>query len=103
MSQYLAPAPGTSIESMMREVHQQLWTLTQRLYGNGQPGEIDLLHTRISTLGHEFDEFRSVHIAKLQSWQDERSGAGSLVRIWVIPLIAVAISLAVAWASIRRS
>lgn len=55
--------------------------IKQRLFGNGQPGELDHLHTRVSSVGNR--------VAKLENW-----------RWWVV---GIAVGLGVALGGTARA
>ena len=44
------PQPGLSIESRLMAVEQILGRIEQRLFGNGQPGEISSIKSRLTDL-----------------------------------------------------
>jgi len=92
MSQYVTPPPSYTDREILLLLHQQLFMLDSKLYGNGNPGEIYLLHERISTLRAEQ--------ALLKSWQLQRSGGSDLLRVWV-PIVIAGAALVIAW--IRHS
>ena len=94
MSQYVAPGANLSDRDVLLLIDQKLFTLIDQLYGNGKPGEIDVIHERITALKTEQSHMRS--------WQDKQSGSSSVVRLWLIPIIAVLISAAAMWASFKR-
>lgn len=89
MSQYIAPGANLSDRDVLLLIDQKLFTLIDQLYGNGKPGEIDVIHERITAMKTEQ--------ATMRSWQDKRSGSASVVRLWLIPIIAIVISVWAAW------
>jgi len=86
MSQYVAPAASLSERDVLLVIDQKRWTLIDQLYGNGKAGEIELMHDRITCLRTE--------VAAVKKWQDERSGASSLVARWG-PILIAALALVV--------
>lgn len=95
MSQYIAPPNTSSVETLIREVHQQQWLMSERLFGNGQPGEIDNLHSRISAIkedGIKYREENRIEISELKLWQAEQGGASAVFRSWLMPIVGLAIA-----------
>ncbi len=89
MSQYVAPAANLTDRDVLLLIDQKLFNLSDQLYGNGKPGEIALIHDRISALKES--------LMLLKSWQDERSGASSMAVRW-LPIAIALSALAISWA-----
>ena len=91
MSQYNPPNPGVTDREILLQVHYSQFMLTERLFGNGQPGEIDTIHGRVS---HVRDS-----VSSLQSWRDKQSGMSATIREWLLPMVAVIVAAWAAWSA----
>lgn len=82
MSQYREPPIGETIENMIRSIHQRQWVLEDRLFGNGQPGEIQIMKSDIFKLTLEQTRQKTAV-----------ESAGSVFKSYIIPIVSVAVSV----------
>jgi hypothetical protein len=91
VSQYVAPPANLSDRDILLLIDQKLFLVIERLYGNGQPGDLRILHDRVTavkaTTDEQLESLRKEQ-ATIRSWQDERSGGSGLARQWIPILLA---------------
>lgn len=99
MSQYAAPPPNLSDRDILLLIDQKLFIVIERIYGNGQPGDLHVLQDRVNSVKQTTDEQLEAlrkEQATIRTWQDERSGASGIVRQWLPVMVAIT-ALIVSW------
>lgn len=99
MSQYAPPASNLSYRDILLLIDQKLFIVIERIYGNGQPGDFQVLQNHVSEIkkitDQQLEAIRKEQ-ATIRTWQDERSGASGLVRQWLPMLVALS-ALMISW------